>query len=392
MILFLASLVSSQNFAFLYAGSAGFINYRHQADIFTIYNQLLERGFSKDQILLCAYDDIARSSSNPFQGQIFHSLDHKVNVYPGKEMINHKGDEVNAQIFYDTITNSPTTSTDNVFIYYDNHGGPNLLGTPTDDLISAHNLLTAFKEAEAKKIYNKVLFIIEACYSGSVGKVLTNLTNIAIITAATNAESSYAAVYDSEVGSYLTNEFTNYFCSIIDENSVTTVGDLFTALAEKMEQSHACFFGDESIQKIHLSDFIGKPNKYSILHNKDKKTFQLVRPKEATEKTLDHFAMHPKAYIRAKARLEKLRIKAQTEKLEAVLDLLVNYVDPKNYDAIMNDTDSDATETYYNILPVFAKHFGDINPDDYGRFNVLKALAARHTKAEIIQGIFAVVF
>ena len=58
----------------------------------------------------------------------------------------------------------------------------------------------------------------------------------------------------------------------------------------------------------------------------------------------------------------------------------------------MNDKESDATPTYYSILPVFVKQFGKINPDDYGRFNVLKALAARHTKAEIILGIFAVVF
>ena len=82
-----------------------------------------------------------------------------------------------------------------------------------------------------------------------------------------------------------------------------------------MQQSTPCFFGDESIQPIHISDFIGKPNNnnYILNHNKDKSSFQLAKPKEATIKTLDHLAENPKAYIRAKARLEKLRIKAQTE-------------------------------------------------------------------------------
>lgn len=44
----------------------------------------------------------------------------------------------------------------------DNHGGPNLLGTPAGDLISAHNLLSSFKKAEEKKLFNQVLFLIEA--------------------------------------------------------------------------------------------------------------------------------------------------------------------------------------------------------------------------------------
>lgn len=43
-----------------------------------------------------------------------------------------------------------------------NHGGPNLLGTPAGDLISAHNLLSSFKKAEEKKLFNQVLFLIEA--------------------------------------------------------------------------------------------------------------------------------------------------------------------------------------------------------------------------------------
>ena len=90
--------------------------------------------------------------------------------------------------------------------------------------------------------------------------------------------------------------------------------------------------------------------------------------------------------------MQMLRNKALSEKLEAVLDLLVKYVDPKNYDKIMNDTTSKITKNYFQVLKVFTQRFGEINPDDFGRLNVLKALAATHTKAEIVQGIFAVVF
>ena len=162
-------------------------------------------------------------------------------------------------------------------------------------------------------------------------------------------------------------------------------------LKEYTQKSHACYFGDESMKSLSLSTFIGTPQR-TISHNKNRASFQLVKPREATEKTLKFLSEHSKASIRSRARLQQLRLKAQSEKLEAVLDLLVKYVDPKNYNKIMNDTKSKITPTYYDVLRVFTKQFGEINPDDFGRFNVIKALAATHTKTEIIQGIFAVIF
>ena len=77
MFFYLAGLAFSAQFAILYAGSCTFRNYRHQADIYTIYNQLLARGFTPENIGLYAYDDIATDPRNPFIGQVFHSIDHK---------------------------------------------------------------------------------------------------------------------------------------------------------------------------------------------------------------------------------------------------------------------------------------------------------------------------
>lgn len=114
--LLLSALASCSQYVLLYAGSNTYTNYRHQADIFTIYHQILARGFDKSQISLYAYDDIATDPSNPFQGQLFHTLDHKTNVYPGSDAINVKGDKVTAQAFTDAISNLPTTSEDYVFI------------------------------------------------------------------------------------------------------------------------------------------------------------------------------------------------------------------------------------------------------------------------------------
>ena len=216
-----------------------------------------------------------------------------------------------------------------------------------------------------------------------------NVLNLATITASNNAESSYAAVYDSSLGTYLTNEFSNNFIDIIDETPDINVGELYDNLKEQTKQSHVTFYGDESLKSLPISQFIGTPTK-SVSHKKDKSALQLVKPKDATEKTLTFLSSHEKASIRSRARLQQLRLKAQSEKLEAVLDLLVKYVDEKNYVKIMNDTQSKITPEYFQVLKVFNQKFGKVNPDDYGRLMVLKALAATYSKAKIIQGIYSI--
>lgn len=185
----------------------------------------------------------------------------------------------------------------------------------------------------------------------------------------------------------MSNEFTNNFIDLIDQNPAITVGDLYTSLKKQTLESHVCYYGDESFKSLPLSTFINTPNK--VLHKSNKASKVTSKPVDATEKTLLFLSQHSKASIRARARLQILRNKAQTLKLETALDLLVKYIDPKNYDKIMNDTKSKITDTYLQVIRVFEEKIGDINPDDYGRFNVIKALAATHSKKEIIQAIYA---
>lgn len=389
MFLFFASLSLSARYALLYAGSQWFFNYRHQADIYTIYNQLLNRGFTTANIAMYAYDDIATIQDNPYPGQVFHTLDHKTNVYPGSAAINVKGDDVNAEALFKGIRNLPTTNDDYVLVYYDNHGGPGTLGVPVGDQIYVDDLYLAFQDASKSKLYKKLLFIIEACYSGTIGKFL-NVENMAIITAANEEESSYAATYDEELGTFLSDEFSNAFIALIDESPSISIGELFTTLQKQTTDSHVCYYGDESFKSLPISTFIGTPSKITYNNNMPSSMGLKANPADATEKTLAFLSQHPKAAIRAKARLQILKNKALTLKLETALDILVKYVDPKNYEFIMKDTKAKITPNYLHVLRVFSQKIGEINPDDYGRFNVIKALAEMHSKEEIIQGIYAV--
>lgn len=107
-ILYLLGFASCAQYAILYTGSLEFFNYRNQG-IFTIYNQLLSRGFTANNIELYAYYDIATDPENVYPGQLFHSIDHKVNVYPGSSAINVSGDDVTSRRRARTTSSSTTT-------------------------------------------------------------------------------------------------------------------------------------------------------------------------------------------------------------------------------------------------------------------------------------------
>ena len=59
---------------------------------------------------------------------------------------------------------------------------------------------------------------------------------MAVIAFANEDESSYA----EEIGTFLSNEFTNNFIALIDENPTVTVGEAYTTLKKKQTQQFIC--------------------------------------------------------------------------------------------------------------------------------------------------------
>ncbi|XLT63984.1 hypothetical protein HN873_020508, partial [Arachis hypogaea] len=61
--------------AVLLAGSNGYWNYRHQADICHAYQLLRSGGVKEENIIVFMYDDIAYSEENPRPGVIINKPD-----------------------------------------------------------------------------------------------------------------------------------------------------------------------------------------------------------------------------------------------------------------------------------------------------------------------------
>ena len=166
------ALCASANWAVLVAGSNTWFNYRHQADVFHAYQMLIAKGFDSDKIIVFAYDDIANNARNPFPGQIFNKPsfnDPGQDVYAGVK-IDYKGSDVNPTTFLKVLEGDKAavsgkgtervleaTSNDNVFLFFSDHGAPNLIAFPSQYLY-ADQLLATFSRMQGK--YSKLVFYL----------------------------------------------------------------------------------------------------------------------------------------------------------------------------------------------------------------------------------------
>jgi legumain len=141
------SAAASDHWAVVVAGSNTYGNYRHQADVAHAYQILTSQGIPAENIIYMAYDDVANNSRNPFPGQLFNRTDGP-NVYDAS-VVDYKGTDVTAEKFLAVLTGDAATaggkvleSNENsqVFVYYTDHGAPNLVAFPSGGYLYADKL------------------------------------------------------------------------------------------------------------------------------------------------------------------------------------------------------------------------------------------------------------
>uniref|UniRef100_A0AAR2IP88 Legumain n=1 Tax=Pygocentrus nattereri TaxID=42514 RepID=A0AAR2IP88_PYGNA len=66
----------------LAAGSKGWTNYRHQANVCHAYQMVHCNGIPDEQVVVMMYDDVAYHKENPYPGEIINEPNGP-NVYPG---------------------------------------------------------------------------------------------------------------------------------------------------------------------------------------------------------------------------------------------------------------------------------------------------------------------
>lgn len=275
---------SGTKWAVLVAGSSGFSNYRHQADICHAY-QILKRGGLKDEnIVVFMYDDIAHNYLNPRPGVIINNPEGE-DVYAGVPK-DYTGDNVNVENLFAVILGDKDSvkggsgkvvnsgPDDLIFIYYSDHGGAGVLGMPSGRELYADELLKVLKKKHAAGTYKKMVIYLEACESGSIFEGLLPKGWNIYVTTASNAQESSWGTYCPGTNPAPPVEYSTclgdlYSVAWMEDSEVhntfkETLEDQYLVVEERTSQghsyqmgSHVMQYGDKNISAEALSTYIG---------------------------------------------------------------------------------------------------------------------------------------
>jgi legumain len=272
--------VSAKDWAVVVAGSNQYYNYRHQADTCHAYQIVRSNGIAPERIIVLHYDDIAANSENPFKGQVFN----KPSSGPGKDVYagcqkDYTGPAVTADTFINVLTGNAdgvkglgngkvlkSNSSDNVFVFFTDHGGTGIIAFPSGPYLTSQRLNQALQTMNQKKMYNKLVFYLEACESGSMfeGLLPPNM-NVYATTASNAVESSWGCycppedqVNGKSIGSCLGDLYSVNWMEDSDAVGMSeSLAQQFATVLQKTDQSHVMEYGDKTWKNLPIGNFQG---------------------------------------------------------------------------------------------------------------------------------------
>lgn len=276
-------------YAVLVQGSNGMNNYRHQADVLSVYQMLRQNGFDDDHIILIIDGALAFDPNNnepgvirnymlghdllggndsvtnrewaeQFEGYSFFDVE-----YPAA-VVDYDTDSLDAADIADILTGKesshlpvvlPQNEGINVLLYWSGHGR-NVRHGGTDELVwretVAGNGMTAslLRQTIEQMNYRKILTIVEPCYSEGVIQPLQGLTGVLAMSGASGDEQSWAENWNAVLGRYGTwmyDRFTRNVVNYLTANPTASYRDFYLYCMQNTIGSHvklvnAEFFGN----------------------------------------------------------------------------------------------------------------------------------------------------
>lgn len=236
---------SGENWAVVIGTSDTWANYRHQADALAMYQLLKKHGYNDDHIILIIADNIAYDYHNINPGVVRVRPDGE-NVYEGAVVDYNIKDikitDLKAIMSGEKSEKHPEVITpdenDNVVVFWCGHGSKNFLMWGSDDVVQGYQIANLIKSTT----YRKMLWSMDACYSGTIGEACKGIKGLLVVTSANAYEPSKADIKDPDMGIWLSNGFTRAFQEAIDENPNITMRDLYYKLARQTVGSHATVY------------------------------------------------------------------------------------------------------------------------------------------------------
>ncbi|KAK8223676.1 peptidase C13 family-domain-containing protein [Phyllosticta capitalensis] len=277
-LVFLASAEHTSNWAVLVSTSRFWFNYRHLANVLSLYRSVKRLGIPDSQIILMLPDDMACNPRNAFPGTVYNNADRALDLYGDNIEVDYRGYEVTVENFIRLMTDRVgedmprskrllTDERSNILVYMTGHGGNEFLKFQDAEEISAFDLADAFEQMWEKKRYHEMLFMIDTCQANTMYSKFYS-PNIIATGSSEIDQSSYSHHADNDVGVAVIDRYTYYNLEFLetqvhDTSSKLTMGDLFDSYDEAKIHSHPgvrydLFPGGEAAARERLvMDFFG---------------------------------------------------------------------------------------------------------------------------------------
>merc|ERR1711957_335658 len=157
-----------------------------------------------------------------------------------------------------------STSEDNVFVFFSDHGAAGLIAFPSSQLHKS-DLQATFDTMHSKKMYNKLTFYLETCESGSMFQGMTT-PGVYALSASNPTESSWgtycgsdAMVNGKSINSCLGDLFSVNWMEDSDAVDITaeSLSDQFATVFKTTTKSAVMQWGDLSFQTDMVSEYQG---------------------------------------------------------------------------------------------------------------------------------------
>jgi phosphatidylinositol glycan class K len=251
LCLALVSATHTSNWAVLVSTSRFWFNYRHLANVLSLYRTVKRLGIPDSQIILMLPDDMACNPRNSFPGTVFNDKSRLLDLYDDKGQgngtgeqkegmggieVDYRGNEVTVENFIRLLTDrwpssqpvSKRLMTDdrsNILIYMTGHGGNEFLKFQDAEEISSFDLADAFEQMWEKKRYNELLFMIDTCQANTMYPAFYT-PNIIATGSSAKDQSSYSHHADQDVGVAVIDRWTYTNLEFLESRLNSTSSDV----------------------------------------------------------------------------------------------------------------------------------------------------------------------
>ncbi|KAF2849825.1 hypothetical protein T440DRAFT_425719 [Plenodomus tracheiphilus IPT5] len=283
----------TSNWAVLVSTSRFWFNYRHLANVLSLYRTVKRLGIPDSQIILMLPDDMACNPRNAFPGTVYNNADRALDLYGDNIEVDYRGYEVTVENFIRLMTDrvgedmprSKRLMTDersNILVYMTGHGGNEFLKFQDAEEISAFDLADAFGQMWEKKRYHEMLFMIDTCQANTMYSKFYS-PNILATGSSEIDQSSYSHHADNDVGVAVIDRYTYYNLEFLetqvrDPTSKLTMGDLFDSYDEEKIHSHPGIRydlfegGEHEARNRKVMDFFGNVQNVEVEGGKRNET------------------------------------------------------------------------------------------------------------------------